>query len=158
MVVSYFHFFGCKVVNNPGKAEEDLPWQCPFQLGECTGQFVGWIDESLYKMTSLLRLALKSESRKLQKRKDFVSNFNELEIILRWLRVWYWVFATVTTEKNKDVIDVLFSTEAFHQILIYKTVKNVGEELTTILGSFSFNFYLGTKSFRVFLGLFRVIK
>ena len=130
MVVSYFHFFGCKYGN-----KDEQPWHCPFQLGECTGQFVGWIDESLYRMTSLLRLALKSESKKLQKRKDFVSCFNELEIILRWLRVWYWVFATVITQKNKDVIDVLFSTEAFQQILIYQPVKKGGEEHTTILGS-----------------------
>ena len=134
MVVSYFHFFGCKY----GNAGDDEPWQCPFQLGECTGQFVGWIDESLYKMTSLLRLALKSESKKLQKRKDFASSFNELEIILRWLRVWYWVFATVVNEKNKEAINVLFSTEAFPQILIYKPLKKDGEELTTILGKYSF--------------------
>ena len=131
MVLSYFHFFGCKY----GKAEGDQHWQCPFQLGECTGQFVGWIDEALYKMTSLLRLALKSEAKKLQKRKDFVTCFNDLEIILRWLRVWYWVFATVVNQKNKNVIDVLFSTEAFHQILIFQPVKEGGEELTSILGS-----------------------
>ena len=141
MVVSYFHFFGCKYGNSPGKAEPDQPWQCPFQLGECTGQFVGWIDESLYKMTSLLRLALKSEPKKLQKRKDFVSSFDELEILLRWLRVWYWVFATVSTQKNKNVTDVLFSTEAFHQILIHQPVKQGGEKLTTILGSSSLSFF-----------------
>ena len=84
MVISYFHFFGCKY----GKADEGQPWQCPFQLGECTGQFLGWIDEALYKMTSTLRLALKSESKKLQKRKDFVSRFNELEIILKAALMW----------------------------------------------------------------------
>ena len=135
MIVSYFHFFGCKY----GKEGDGQPWQCPFQVGECTGQFAGWIDESLYRMTSLLRSALKAESKKLQKRKDFVSSFNELENLLRWMRVWYWVFATVVNEKNKDVINVLFSTEAFQQILIFQPVKHGGEELTTILGSFSSN-------------------
>ena len=34
--------------------EEDYPWQCPYQLGECTGNYLGWIDEYLARVDELL--------------------------------------------------------------------------------------------------------
>ena len=34
--------------------EEDYPWQCPYQLGECSGKYLGWVDEYLAKIDELL--------------------------------------------------------------------------------------------------------
>ena len=34
--------------------EEDYPWQCPYQLGESTGEYLGWVDEYLARMDELL--------------------------------------------------------------------------------------------------------
>ena len=34
--------------------EQDFPWQCPYQLGESTGKYLGWIDEYLAKIDELL--------------------------------------------------------------------------------------------------------
>ena len=34
--------------------EEDYPWQCPYQLGESTGVYLGWVDEYLARIDELL--------------------------------------------------------------------------------------------------------
>ena len=108
-MISYFQIFGCELSQMPIFDEGDRGHQrlqFPFQLGECTGVFHGWIDQSLYWIIGLLRLARKEEKRR---RKDFNDKFEKLENELLELRVFYWFLATITTTKNKALLDILFS-------------------------------------------------
>ena len=79
IVWNYFRFFGCQVGKKPGKDESEFPWHCPFQLGECTGRFVNWIDESLWRLISLLRLTLRAEEKTLKKNSEFPQALDKLE-------------------------------------------------------------------------------
>jgi len=119
IVWNYFRFFGCQVGKKPGKSESEFPWQCPFQLGECTGRFVNWIDESLWRLISLLRLTLRAEEKTLRKNSEFPQALDKLERAFWSLRKWCWIFATVTTNKNRGTLEYLFSNEFLTSITIH---------------------------------------
>ena len=54
IVKFYWDKFGYNVAVPVDKTkEEDYPWQCPYQLGECTGNYLGWVDEYLAKIDEL---------------------------------------------------------------------------------------------------------
>ena len=110
----YFQLFGCEY-----RDDGDSIWTCPFQLGECTGQFVGWIDETLSGMRTLLRLAWRDESRSEAnlREKDYWKLFDKIEDRLHYLRACYWVLATISSDKNKDVMDHVFFILAYHVLL-----------------------------------------
>ena len=55
IVKFYWEKFGFHLDISVDKTKgEDYPWQCPYQLGECTGEYLGWVDEYLAKIGELL--------------------------------------------------------------------------------------------------------
>ena len=51
----YWEKFGYHVkLSEDSTREQDYPWQCPYQLGESTGKYLGWVDEYLAKITEFL--------------------------------------------------------------------------------------------------------
>ena len=85
------------------ESREDFPLTCPFQLGECTGKFLDWIDESLSRLIVLLRRSRLEIST--GKGSELYDNLEQKITICRAL---YWVCATVSSTKNKGVIENLF--------------------------------------------------
>ena len=121
-VVSFFNGFGyhmetecaCRVDNTEeeqyrSRPESAFPSQFPFQLGENTGVFLGWIDEYLYNMTRLFLKIFNTEHRSL-----FQVAGNDVHEYIETLRCKYWVY--VLLERKSHVSELHLAQHALDSL------------------------------------------
>ena len=77
------------------------PMQCPFEMGEMTGEFYGWIDKKL----SVLSFFLTGIMHRFPELKDVMV---DLVLLVLGMRATYWYLAT--SEKKSYITEVLFTT------------------------------------------------
>ena len=93
--------------------EEENPRQCPYLLGEQSGQFVGWIDEYLSHLDDMLTTSIRASSRKWQKIPRVVKNYLELQSMFLDLRSWYWFYKSLVKNETPEIAEVLFAEVLF---------------------------------------------
>jgi len=113
LVGEYWAFFGyhkesaCKCTKGERtNYETDVsayPMQCPFAMGEMTGEYYGWIDKKL----ALLNFYLKGIIHLYPEETEQLAVFN-IQFLILSMRATYWYLAT--GEKRSNVTEVLFST------------------------------------------------
>jgi len=123
LVGEYWAFFGyhkesaCKCTKEDKKVYETdvsaYPMQCPFEMGEKTGEYYGWIDKKLAILTFYLNGILKLYPEETEQ----LAVFN-IQFLILSMRATYWYLAT--GEKRSYVTEVLFST--------YVTLKHKKED------------------------------
>ena len=94
--------------------KEDYPWQCPYQLGECTGEYIGWIDEYLAKIDQLLSMTVTIFGGKFNPSVQL--NYTNMRSEFVDLRAWYWYYSSIMKEDSSALVDLLFSRLAFFVI------------------------------------------
>ena len=113
LVGEYWAFFGyhkestCKCTKEDKKIYETdasaYPMQCPFEMGEMTGEYYGWIDKKL----AILSFYLKGIIHLYPEETEQLAVFN-IQFLILSMRATYWYLAT--GEKKSNVTEVLFST------------------------------------------------
>ena len=96
------------------KKEEVYPWQCPYLLGECTGEYVGWVDEYLAKIDELLTMTMVIYGGKINSTVQL--NYTNLRTEFLDLRAWYWYFSSVMKKESSAMADVHIARLAFWMI------------------------------------------
>ena len=113
IVGQYWDYFGyhkqsaCKCADKDKKVFETdataYPMQCPFEMGEMTGEYYGWVDKKL----AILSFYLKGIVHLFPDEIEQDAIFNIQSFVLS-MRATYWYLAT--GEKRSKQTEVLFST------------------------------------------------
>ena len=155
-VVSFFNGFGyhmdtecaCRVDNREeeqyrSRPENAFPSQFPFQLGENTGVFLGWIDEYLYNLTRLFLKIFTGQHRHL-----FQPAGNDVTEYMETLRSKYWVYVLIERRPHVSEIhlaqhalsylpkDCPWSGEAFNKLDLALKGEKYWEQFLASLGEF----------------------
>ena len=85
--------------------EEEYPWQCPYQLGECTGEYLGWVDEYLARIDELLTMTVTIYNVG-KWSQTFQENYTQLRTTFLDLRAFYWYFSSLVKEDSSGLVDV----------------------------------------------------
>ena len=94
------------------REEKDYPVQFPFQLGDNTGVFMGWIDEYIYNMTKLFMKIF--ETVNCGNMLLFRVAGNDVYEYLEKMRARYWGY--VMTERSRHVSEIHFAQEALDSL------------------------------------------
>ena len=93
--------------------DDEFPWQCPYELGEESGEFVGWIDDNLSHLEDMLTTSIRASSRKWHKIPRVVKNYEELQTVFLDLRAWYWFYKSLVKNETPEMAEVLFAEVLF---------------------------------------------
>ena len=105
----YWHKFGYMAKGQELRDDDDFPWQCPYQLGEISGEFQGWIDEDLSRLDSMLTTSIQASSRRWYKIPKVLNSYTELKKVFLTRRANWWYFRSQAKERCEEAAEVLFA-------------------------------------------------